>query len=362
MINNFYNKGIKQNNLFKEKLFNTKNDFKNKSNLEEINKIKENTFQNISNYKFNSNDISSEDLIFNQNINDKYIKDQIYFCDNQTKFYNQKFEDNIKLVDIDFRDKKYNMYVYRYSDMISNIITNSKSWEGRESKNLLKALDYYSNKKNIKNEDIYIIDIGANIGWYSITLGKYGFKIISFEPSPINYYILKKNYCLNKEINVTIINKGLYNEEKKCILYNQLGNKGNGLVKCDNFSNFNDLDSRYPFSIKTGEIILTKLSNYIPFLSDKNLAMIKIDIEGSEAKAIEGGIELITKYHIPFIFLEFTCSLLKIQNNDPVQFLQLFVDNGYKISLSNFIDKNYISIDDVIKSRKRDLYLIFKHI
>ena len=39
--------------------------------------------------------------------------------------------------------------------------------------------------------------------------------------------------------------------------------------------------------------------------------MIKIDIEGSEAKAIEGGIELITKYHIPFIFLEFSPSMLK---------------------------------------------------
>ena len=66
-------------------------------------------------------------------------------------------------------------------------------------------------KKNIKKEDIYIIDIGANIGWYTFILGKYGYKIISFEPLPLNTYILNKNYCLNKDVNITIINKGLYN-------------------------------------------------------------------------------------------------------------------------------------------------------
>ena len=33
---------------------------------------------------------------------------------------------------------------------------------------------------------MYILDIGANIGWYSFCLGKYGYKILSFEPMLIN--------------------------------------------------------------------------------------------------------------------------------------------------------------------------------
>ena len=44
---------------------------------------------------------------------------------------------------------------------------------------------------------------------------------------------------------------------------------------------------------KSGEAYMTKLSNYIEFLSTKNLALIKIDTEGSEGKAIESGIELL---------------------------------------------------------------------
>ena len=116
----------------------------------------------------------------------KYVTNQKYFCENQNLFYNENFENRIKTTDVNFQNKIYNMFVYKYSDRVSKVIIRKKSWEIKETKNLLEALYYYSNKKNIKNEDIYIVDIGANIGWYSILFGKYGFKVISFEPTKIN--------------------------------------------------------------------------------------------------------------------------------------------------------------------------------
>ena len=69
------------------------------------------------------------------------------------------------------------MNVYIKSDIVSNFIIRKKNWEKKGTLNLLEALNYYSNKYNINNKDIYIIDIGANIGWYSILFGKYGFKV-----------------------------------------------------------------------------------------------------------------------------------------------------------------------------------------
>ena len=251
------------------------------------------------------------------------------------------------------------MYVYRKSDVVSKSIISFKNYENFETKQIIKALNYYSKKKNIKNENIYILDIGANIGWYSFIFGKYGYKIISFEPLELNNYILKKNYCLNKETNVTLINKGLYTEEKKCDIYIAIGNEGDAITICDK----NQTVTRHFYKNKTGEIILTKLSNYIPFLLEKNLVLIKIDVEGGEGKAIESGIELITKYHVPFIFLEFYPIFLKLHGTEPRQFLQLFIDNGYKISLSNFFDK-YLSVDDIIRKNKIfcNLYIIYSQI
>ena len=287
---------------------------------------------------------------------DKYLDNKQNICENLNSFYNENYEKRIKITDVNFHGKKYNMYVYKHSDRVSESIIKKKKWEDKESKNQLYALNYYSNKKNLKYEDIYIMDIGANIGWYSILFGKYGFKVISFEPTKINNYILNKNFCLNKEINITIINKGLYNKEEHCEIHNHIGNEGNGGVVCDKSKNLGNNNEK--------EIILTKLSNYIPLLSDKNLVLIKIDIEGSEGKAFEGGIELITKYHVPFIFLEFTPKSLKGHNTDPKRFLQLFIDNGYKISFLKFIDKKYYSIEDILKRAKNqiNLYIVYSKI
>ena len=77
-----------------------------------------------------------------------------------------------------------------------------------------------------------------------------------------------KTYCLNKDVNVTIINKGLDIEDKKCILQTTAHNQGNGIVYCENRDKY--------FSDFNGDIFnnieLTKLSKYIKYLSDNNLA------------------------------------------------------------------------------------------
>lgn len=87
--------------------------------------------------------------------------------------------------------------------------------------------------KVIPNDNIYIIDIGANVGWYTLFLAKCGYQIISFEASVVNNYILRKNLCLNQNLNITLINKGLFTEEKKCDYYYNRGNIGNGMIQCN---------------------------------------------------------------------------------------------------------------------------------
>ena len=335
-----------------EELYKLRNDFtKQTIYLDNIIKLKNN---NLSNERYLMNSESNKE--FNQKMMEKYKYEQYYFCENIYSFYKKEFEKKIRLVDVNFNDQKYNMFVYDKDDIVSNSIIRSKTWESRETNRLLNALKFYSNKTNIQNKDIYFVDIGGNIGWYSILLGRYGYNIISFEPSEINNYILKKNFCLNKGINITIINKGLFTEEKKCDLHNQIKNEGNGMIICENERN---KKKNFLFKQKTGEIILTKFSNYIPFLTKNNLALIKIDIEGSEGKAIEGGIELITRYHIPFIVLEFTPSYLKLHGTDPREFLELFQKNGYHLSTKDFFDKNIFSFDSVLKDGIFNLYITY---
>ena len=289
---------------------------------------------------------------FNEIISQKFYLHQFYFCQNQNLFNNSLIEKSIKIAKANLNKISFDMFVYKESDLVSNSIFNSGSWEPKETKSLFDSLLYYSKKKNLSENDIFILDVGANIGWHSLFFGKNGFNVISFEPSKINYYILLKNFCLNQDISMTIINKGLDVIEKNSTLYHPISNLGNALI----FDNNVKINKSEYFA---EEIRVNKLSNYIEYLKDKNLALIKLDIEGSEGKAIKSGIDLIIKYHIPFIFMEFQPNLLIKKGTEPKSLLDMFENNGYKISEKDFLSQNYIIIDELLKKTQTNIYLVY---
>ena len=204
-------------------------------------------------------------------------------------------------------------------------------------------------KNNIlNNKDIYMLDIGANIGWYPSLLGRYGYSIISFEAFEKNYYVEKKNICLlHNNSNIVIVTKGLGDEEKNCHYFVNKNNAGNGMVVCDKKEILNNTRLG-KFFVKESEVQIATLNSFIPYLSNKNIALMKLDVEGNELKILKGGHELITKYHIPFVVLEFSPTFLKEIGSEPKELARFFVDNGYKISIDGFFSKNYITVDELI--------------
>ena len=303
---------------------------------------------NIKNETFNQNDIMKE-----------FIKHQKKFCKHPDKFYNQKYEELIKLTKFSFKNISYDMYVYKNADRwMSKEIIRTGQYEPIHMSNFLDILKYYGEKNNIKrNEDIFMLDIGGNMGVYPLFLGKFGYSIITFEASPRNSYILYKNYCrINKNSNIIIVNKGLSNEEKICNYYSQIKAIGNGAVLCnenENITRAGNLKLQKEFEIK-----LTKLSNFFPYLSNKKIALIKLDIEGGEGIVIEEAIDLISKYHVPFLFAEFDPKYLKKHGTDPKKFLELFANNGYKISDKGFLNVTYMKVEE-IKLHHNNLYFAY---
>ena len=168
---------------------------------------------------------------------------------------------------------------------------------------------------------------------------------------------MNKNYCINQNSNIIIINKGLSNKESNCSYYYSTKNIGNGILLCNDFK---DQKVSKQFT-KLFNVTLTKLNNFFPYLSDKHIALIKIDIEGSEKNALEGGIELITNFHVPFILIEYTPIFLKEHNTDPINFLKLFTNNGYKVSMQGFLSGIFISIEEIIKRVTHQANLYFIH-
>ena len=157
---------------------------------------------------------------------------------------------------------------------------------------------------------------------------------------------------MNQNINLIIINKGLDTELKNCTLYHPLDNIGNAIV----YYNLNESKKQ---NYEEEKIILIRLNNYVEFLTSKNVALLKLDVEGSEGKAIEGGIDLIVKYHVPFIFIEWTPKQLILKGTDPKLFLQIFENNGYKISTKDFLSKQYCNIEELLNVHKINIYIVY---
>ena len=312
-------------------------------------------------YLFKSKKNINKDLNFN--IIEPYIKSQKDFCQNSDKYINEKYEKELVLFDVKINELKYQLYIFNSSNFLFYNLKKKGAFETTISNNIIKALKFYSEKKNItNNKDIFMLDIGGNVGWYPSLLGRYGYSILTFEASEKNSYVLKKNFCnLIKNSNVVIISKGLGSEEKNCSYFIEKHNAGNGMVICDNSKE--KLNNEYLKKIykKENEIEITTLNSFMPYLSNKNIALMKIDVEGHEFQILQGGKELITKYHIPYVVLELTPELLKEVGSDPKDLVQFFVDNGYNISLDGFLSKNYITVDKLLYKARRQANCYFIH-
>lgn len=261
-----------------------------------------------------------------------------------------------------FNDLDFQIYLFKSSNFLLNSIRIHGNFEFGIGTNMIESLKYYKFKKNIlNNKDILILDIGGNVGWYPSLLGRFNYTILSFEAFEKNYYVWKKNYCrLNKDSNVIIIPYGLGDKEKICHYYNEKNNSGNGIVKCEKNSVINNKIYKTRF-FEIGKVEIIKLKYFIPYLSNKNLALIKMDVEGHELKILEGGLELITKFHIPFIILEYTPNALIELGSKPKRLIELFINNGYKISLKGFLCKIYITMEDLLKSGNKQKNVYFIH-
>ena len=296
---------------------------------------------------------------FNDKINEKYIQLQNHFCEKENENINQTYDDKLIIANASLNGTNFNMYVYKKNDIVSNNIIKLHYWEKNHTMKILKAMQYYAQKKNLENKDIYLLDIGANVGWFTYFIGKYGFKIISFEASKINGYILYKNYCLNKDVKVTLINKGLDTEDKKCKLQIARNNNGNGMIMCENRDkSYIDFNGEI-----FNDIELTKLSKYIKFLSEQNLAFMKIDVEGAEGTIIKGGKEIISEYHIPFIAMEYNKKMIESHGVNATEFLLFIENNGYKFSLIDFFSQQYISALELTKKHNiLNLFIVHEKI
>ena len=140
-----------------------------------------------------------------------------------------------------------------------------------------------------------VLDIGANIGYYTLLfarlVGESG-KVFAFEPDPANYELLRKNVRANGYHNVVFVRKAVADSSGPLSLYLCPDNKGDHRA-------FDSHDGRPSIPIEA-----TSLDEYFDGY-DGPIDFIKMDIQGSEGRALRGMKGLLAKHPDVKIITEF---------------------------------------------------------
>ncbi|OGK21885.1 hypothetical protein A3C23_00875 [Candidatus Roizmanbacteria bacterium RIFCSPHIGHO2_02_FULL_37_13b] len=205
-------------------------------------------------------------------------------------------------------------------------IINFSTYENEEMAVTLKLI-----KKNYT-----IFDIGANIGWYSLTLSrlKKNIQIYAFEPILRTYKYLNRNIALNNIKNIKTMNFGFSDKNKKIKFYYYP--EGSGNASALNISH-------HPNAEKiTGRIM--KLDDFINKENIK-IDLIKCDVEGAELFVFKGAINTI-KQQKPIIATEMLRKWSKPFNyhpNDIIELLGTVGYNCYVVRKKRLINMPYIT-------------------
>ena len=189
------------------------------------------------------------------------------------------------------RLKNYPLIACVPSDAIGGWITLNGLYEEALLQCLFNKVFTHKDLQRFKQQAV--IDGGANIGNHSLFFSRYFKQVISFEPNPRALKLLETNIFLNKTKNIQVIPLGLSNESATLPFFENsenLGGSGFNLNK-----QINEENTQY-LNVKKGDSLLQAIQE-IP------IALIKLDIEGHELKALQG-LEKTIKMHQPVILFE----------------------------------------------------------
>ena len=177
-------------------------------------------------------------------------------------------------------------------------------------------------KKISDQKKVFLLDCGSNYGFYSFYVASLslGNQVLAFEASPETFNSFKANLELNNFRNIDYRNLAISEVSGKFISF---------------YESYNDWESSATHNkFKNNKIVNIETTTIDQELSKKDLSnfvvIIKLDIEGNEFNAIEGGKVSILKYE-PLITIELSRYNFNNQNYNFNFFRKFLNDSKYKI-------------------------------
>lgn len=160
------------------------------------------------------------------------------------------------------------------------------------------------------------VDVGANIGYFSILAAKLGATVYAFEPSPKNYEALSNNVRTNK-VNIFTLQSAVSNHDGYATFHVREGG-----------STTDSLLKLYSDAMPT-KVRVSTLDTTLP----SHVDYIKIDTEGADLSVLQGAEDTLKNNPHCIIIIEY--SRLNFKNETtPEQFLQTLKDMQFTVQVA----------------------------
>ena len=168
-------------------------------------------------------------------------------------------------------------------------------------------------------EPFTFLDIGANMGWYALSLAQRfpAATVHAFEPVPATFRILERNLALNGFANVTLHNQGLADRP------------GTQTIYCDprisgRASGRNLVEDPAALPVPCA---FTRLDDFVQAHGVRP-DLVKVDVEGAELLVFRGGLETLAA-HRPLILAEMLRKWARKFGYHPDEIIALLAGLGY---------------------------------
>ncbi|MEO0977326.1 MAG: FkbM family methyltransferase [Pseudomonadota bacterium] len=163
------------------------------------------------------------------------------------------------------------------NDVIGMRLFSTGSFEQTQLDGVQDYLD-----ESLMEDDAVFLDVGGNIGVYSILLRDYFEQVFAFEPNPVTYEVLKANLALAGAGNATPVNKALSDTQGVVPIF--VPRNGNlGWATLD--------ETHHEIPVNRTDIECTTLDEFVASngIDAGKIRLVKIDVEGHETSVIRGG-------------------------------------------------------------------------
>ena len=188
--------------------------------------------------------------------------------------------------------------------ILDYIILVKPDWEEKEREFMTQL-----NLNNNNNNNAIVMDIGANIGIYTILLSHIypKAKIIAIEASPTIFEMLRSNCKLNNLVfsgsNVLLINKAISDKDDITTEFYEKHSMSTMLKEF--LTNLSSTILTNQDELNKRVIRTITIDNLVETININEISLLKIDVEGAEVLALKGAIKTLTQKKIKNMIIEY---------------------------------------------------------